>query len=183
VKGKKRQRAMTLLEITVVLVIVSVMLAITLPSFGPFKLKSERRTSARNLAAIIHYARGAAIYSRRVVKLRIDVEHSRYRLDLMTNSIPASKRDEKDVEPIEAIRNLPEKIYFDRVILYEKTEESENGIVVLNFTPRGTVTAAAIVLADVKGQRVTVDIFGTTGAVEVYAGVPPELQGNMERPS
>ena len=166
---------MTLLEITVVLMIVSVMLVVAIPSFGPLRRKSELRTSAREIAALVRYGRASAIFGHRVVKLRIDVPNRRYRLDLMIDSTPASKRDEEDVRDVEAVRDLPERIYFDRVVLYEKSEESRDDIAVLNFNPRGTVTAVTIVLADLKGHRMTVDVFGTTGAVEVYQGAPPEL--------
>jgi type II secretory pathway pseudopilin PulG len=174
---------MTLIEITVVLVIVALTLAVVLPSFGPLRLKSELRLSTRDLAALIHYGRAAAVYSHRVVKLRIDVENRKYRLDLMKDSIPASRRDEDKVDPVEAVRDLPERIYFDRIILYEVTDKAQEGIVILNFTPRGNITAASIVLADVKGRRMTVDIFGTTGAVEVYRGVPPEPGSDTEKRS
>jgi len=174
---------MTLLEITIVLLIISVMLAVTLPRFGPLRLKAELRTSTRNLATLIRYGRAAAIYGRRVVKLRIDVQHRRYRLDLMTDSIPAGKRDEDKLERVEAIRDLPDKVYFERIVLYEEPEKAGEGIVVLNFTPRGNVTPATIVLSDVKGRRMTVDIFGTTGAVEVYQGAPAEIGGDREKSS
>jgi prepilin-type N-terminal cleavage/methylation domain-containing protein len=174
-------QAFTLLEITIVLVIVSLMLAVTIPTFGPLRMKGELRTSSRNLAALIHYARNAAIFGHHTIKLRIDVEQRKYRLDLMTDSIPASKRDADKIEMIEAVRDLPGKVYFDRIILYEATDKAKEGVVVLDFTPRGSVTPATIVLADPKGRRMTVDVFGTTGAVEVYAGAPPEPTSDKEK--
>jgi len=170
-------RALTLLEITVALTIISILIAVVIPNFGPLRLRGQLRTSARNLAALIRYARGEAIYGHRVVKLRLDVESPRYRLDLMIDSVPASKRDEGELYLVESVRKLPEKVYFDRVVLYGVPEQPSDGIVVLDFTHRGNVTPASVVLADTKGRRMTVDIFGTTGAVEVYQGLPPDLEG------
>ena len=185
---KRRRRAspgrcaMTLLEITVVLVIVSILMAVVIPNFGPLRLRGQLRTSTRNLAALIRYARGEAIYGHRVVKLRLDVENHRYRLDLMIDSIPANKRDESERYLVEAVRDLPDRVYFDRVVLYRTQNSNRPGddIVVLDFTHRGSATPASIVLADTKGRHMTIDVFGTTGAVEVYHGEPPDVEGEQE---
>jgi len=158
-----------------VMMIVSIMLAVTVPNLSPLRLKGRLRTSARSLAAMIRYARGEAVYGHRIVKVRLDLRNHRYRFDRMTDSIPASERDKDKLEPMEAIRDLSENIYFDRVILYEAAEKVRHDIVTLEFTPRGTATAASIVLSDTKGRKMTVDIFGVTGAVEVYQGTPPEM--------
>jgi type II secretory pathway pseudopilin PulG len=164
---------MTLLEITIVLVIISLIMAFTLPKFGPMRTRGQLRTSARNVAALIRYARAEAIYGHRTVKVRLDLAKQRYWLDKMTDSIPAIERDKGKLEMIEAMHNLPEEVGFERVILYEGAEKPHDDVVALDFNPRGNVTAATIVLADRRGKRMTVDIFGTTGAVEVYAGGPP----------
>ncbi len=169
-----RRRGMTLLEITVAVTVIAVMIAVVVPNFGPARLKGQLRTSARNLAAMIRYARGEAIYGRHLVKLRMDVRNGAYRFDRMTDGKPASEREPDAIEPVEMIRRLHEKVYFDRVVLYEGADKVRNDIVVLEFTPRGTCTPATIVLTDAKGKKMTIDVFGITGAVEVYAGEPPE---------
>jgi len=168
---------MTFMEITVVLVILAVMLAVVIPNLKPFRERANLRIAARNLVAVIRYARGEAIYGHRTVKLRIDVEQGRYRLDLMIDSIPAAERDGDKLRDVEAIRTLPERVYFDKVILYSAADKSRKGIVVLDFSPRGSITPATIVLADERGRLMTVDIFGTTGALEIYPGAPPEETG------
>ena len=182
-QSRDGRQAMTLLEITVVMMIISIMLVMAIPKFGPMRAKSQLRMTARELATLIRFARAAAIYEHRAVKLRLDVDNRRYRLDLMRDSVPASRRDEGEVSDVEALHSLPEKVYFDRVILYGETEKTREGVVVLDFGSRGNVTAATIVLADVKGRRMTVDVFGTTGAVEVYEGSPPEPGSQKERPT
>ena len=164
---------MTMLELTVVMIIMAALLALVLPNFGPLRRRTELRTSVRNLATVIRYARSAAIYGRRSVKVYLDVKNRKYWLDLMTDSKPATEREGSQVEMVEQIRDLPERVYFDRVVLYEG-EKPKDDVVALDFSPRGTVTAATIVLSDTSGRLMTVDIFGTTGAVEVYAGGPPE---------
>jgi hypothetical protein len=164
---------MTLLEITIVMVILAALLGLVLPNFGPLRRRTELRTSVRNIATVIRYARSAAIYGHRTVKVYLDVRNRKYWLDLMTDSKPVAERESGKVEMVEEIRELPERVYFDRVILYEG-EKPKDDVVMLDFSPRGTVTAATIVLSDTKGRLMTVDIFGTTGAVEVYQGGPPE---------
>jgi hypothetical protein len=167
---------MTLLELTVVLVIVSVILAVTIPNFGPLRTRGQLRTSARSLAALLRYGRGEAIYGHRSVVLRLDVDKAKYRLDLMIDSIPASKREEDgEMNMVESVHTLPNDVYFDRVILFGVGEKPRGDLVEIDITPRGSMTPATIILANKKDRRMTVDVFGTTGAVEVYKGVPPKL--------
>jgi len=172
----KKQKAMTLLEITVVMVIVSIILALAAPNIGGLRLKGQLRTSARNLATLLRYARGEAIYGHRVVKVRIDVNNRRYWLDLMIDSTPATEREK--TLPVEAMRELDENVYFDRVVVYEKAERVRNDTIVLDFRPRGSATASTIVLSDTKGRRMTIEVFGTIGAIEAYSGEPPNWQEN-----
>lgn len=167
----RRQSGMTLLEIMVAIMIVGVLLSVALPRLSPHR--GQLRTSARNLAALIRYARTQAIYGHRSVQLLLDVRSAQYRLDLLIDSVPARKRRGKDVDQMESLRTLPDRVYFDRVLLYDGAGSVKSDVVQLDFSPRGTVTPATVVLADTKGHHMTLDIFGTTGAVEVYRGEPP----------
>lgn len=175
---------MTLLEILIALSIVTVLLALLIPNFKPFRMKAQVRTSARNLAALIRYGRSAAIYNHRLMHLRIDLENHQYRLDLMRDSKRASDRDADEREMVEEIRVLPDRVMFDRAILYNGQGEVRGKFVILDLSPRGNVTPATIILSDTDGQeRMTVDIFGTTGAVEVYEGAPEDYAEAQEQSS
>jgi prepilin-type N-terminal cleavage/methylation domain-containing protein len=169
-----RRRAMTLLEMTVAILILGIMLAIVLPNFGPLRVRGQLRTASRNLAALLRYARSEAIYGHKTVYVRLNVESAQYRLDLMIDSKPAEKREGKEIYLVEALRDLPDSVYIERVVLYGPAEDRHDKIVELEFTPRGQATPATIVLANTKDKAMTIDLFGTTGAVEAYAGFPAE---------
>jgi Tfp pilus assembly protein FimT len=173
-KSRRSRRAMTLIEITVTILIVAVMVAVILPNLGPMRNRGQLRTATRNLATLVRYARSEAIYKHHVVLLRLDMESHAYRLDLLTDGKPAAKRKGPDRDRVEELRYIPNRVYFDQVIFYQAVETREGKIVALEFLPDGTCTPASIVLADIRGRHMTVDIFGTTGAVEVYDGLPPE---------
>jgi len=166
---------MTLLEIVVSMMIISILLAVVIPNLGPMRLKGQLRTASRNVAALIRYARVEAIYRHRPVKVRIDTESAQYRVDLMLEGRPARERDGEELELVEEVRDLPDRVFFEEVTVYGG-ERVRRGVVVLDFLPSGTVTPATIVFSDGKGQRMTLDVFGTTGAVEIYSGEPVERE-------
>jgi prepilin-type N-terminal cleavage/methylation domain-containing protein len=173
VRHSREERAFTLLEVLVSLTILSIMMAVVIPNLGPMRLRGQLRTSARNVAHLIRYGRMHAVYNHATVKIRIDTEKHMYRLDLMEKGIPANER-RGEISVVEEIHALPPKIRFDEVTLYGGEINRHRGTVVLECNPRGSVTAATIVLSDVKGQKMTLEVFSTTGAIEVYRGEPVE---------
>lgn len=66
------RRGFSLLETTVVLVIIGVVLAIALPRLGAVRDRSAARGAVNDLAAVLSYARRAAILRRSVVVVALD---------------------------------------------------------------------------------------------------------------
>ena len=172
-----RQRGITLLELTVVIVILSVMLLFSVPSMRGFHEKNKLATSSRRLVSLIRYARAEAITREHETEIRIDTIKHRYRLDLnryMYLQVSGSgDRDSLKWEQMEQIQSLPPYVTFKKV----ETEDDPYGrekITKLIFFPDGTVTGAVITLEnrpprkDAKSRSMTIEVPHATGLPEAY---------------
>jgi general secretion pathway protein H len=79
-RGERRQRGLTLLELLIVLVLMGLMAAITLPMFGKGVSTSELRSSARQIAAGLRLARSEALTQRHEAFVVLDVAGKRFRV-------------------------------------------------------------------------------------------------------
>ena len=70
----RTERGVTLLELLVVAVLASILLAVVFPSVGTGLRTLELRSSAQRLAAAARYARDQAIHRQRFYELEIDAE-------------------------------------------------------------------------------------------------------------
>ncbi len=168
---------MTLMEITIVVVILSALMVVALPNMRGLHERNKIIVSARGLASLVRYARSEAITAEREVEIRIDVEGGRYRLDLMKldDKIMGSwDRREQKREQVEQIQTLPDHIYFLKV----ETDEDPQGrekIARLVFYPDGSATGASLLLEnrtprkDGKSRYMIVNIARATGFPEVSA--------------
>jgi general secretion pathway protein H len=75
-----REHGLTLLELLIVLVLMGLMAAITLPMLGSGVSTSELRASARQVAAGLRAARSAALAQRQEAFLLLDLAGKRFRV-------------------------------------------------------------------------------------------------------
>ena len=193
---RPRSVAFTFLELVVVITIIGLLIAAGVPHMQKSQRKSELRMAARNIVSVLKYARAEAVSRRQRVEVRFDLKEHLFRMDLLIDGIPASMREEQElrVDSEEEIHRLPRtkdlkrvaisKIYtFDQVTQIND-EEGQPTIVALRFYPRGTATGAIIVLQTLRNKKdkeeyMTVELFRTTGIVEVYEGRPADDNEEM----
>lgn len=173
--------AFTLIEVLVVIVIVSMLATMAIPRFKTVFRSNQLRTSARDIVSLMRLARAEAITQRSIVYLRFDLDSHVYRLDLNLDGISARERQEGRgyLDPSEQIRELPETVLFNNIVTFDEYTLVGDQIVELRFFPRGTATGAIILLQthheDEKNAKyMTVELFRTTGNVEVYEGQPKD---------
>lgn len=75
------QRGVTLLELLIVLAIMAIVAAFTIPMFGGPLSTSELRLAARELAAGLRLAQSEAVSQRRETFLVLDVAGKRFKVD------------------------------------------------------------------------------------------------------
>lgn len=185
---RRTRRGMTLLELSIVIVILGVMMAFSIPNMRGMNDRNKIITSTRKLVGLIRYARAEAITREYETEIRIDVEKGRFRLDLneykYQQILGSGDRLEKKRQQLEQIQDLPRDVYFKKVYT-ELDPQGHEKIARLVFFPDGTATWATINLEshpkykESKVRNLTIEVSHSTALPDVYnpgtqnASMPP----------
>ena len=177
-------RGFTLIELAMVLFIISVVVALTAPgivkSFGTLSL----RTASKKVGATLRYSRSQAVNTGSTYNTIFDTGKNR----VVVLQIPAplapdlnvnNNETEEDPEEIESSTRLPRKeiktyplpdgIIFEQIIVadIDSSEQEEDGIYQITFSPNGTSRGGEIILTDKKERRIRIRVNPITGVVIV----------------
>ena len=184
-KARLRQRGMTLLELSIVLVILAVLTIFSVPNMRGLYERNKLVTSSRELVSLIRYARAEAITNERETEIRIDVKKDRYRLDLNRYKYAevrgSGDRRSRKPEQVEHIRHLPRFVNFKEVATSIDPEAREK-IAKIVFFPNGSATWTTIVLEnrppgkEARVRHMVIEVSHATGLPEVYRMTEQELK-------
>jgi len=151
--GKRGARAngFTLLELMIVLVIMGVIMAMTLPMLlGSGPSNTELRGAARQLAAAARQVRAEAVTQRRETMLIIDLEKNRFKLD----------DDPREVK-------LPEAIVLK--LFTAQSDQISDTVGGIRFFPDGGSNGGRITVSagDDSDRKYEVDVDWLTGRVAI----------------
>ena len=136
----------TLLELILVMVILSTVLAMAAPSLSGFFGSRQTHDTAAQILALTHLARSQAISEGIVYRLNFDTVERTYWLTAQK----AGTFEELETE-LGQIFTLPK----DMVMELEDVDEEDMDMF-LEFTPQGTVTAGTVRLIDRRGLALEV---------------------------
>ena len=142
----RRRRAMTLLELILVMVILSTVLAMAAPSLRGFFASRRTQDTAAQILALTQLARSQAISEGIIYRLNFDTQQRTYWLTAQQ----AGASVELETELGQTF-TLPKDIQIELEGIEEKDRDK-----FFAFTPHGTVTAGTIRLIDRSGQAVEV---------------------------
>ncbi len=181
-RGPERRQAtgFTLLELTVVLFIIGLAVALAAPaftrSFGQLRLTA----ATRDLAATCRFARAHAIANQAVLEVVLDRRTNQYWLrgpDWIVSNLGGIDRvavAEDPDQPWEArirqarVRGLPAGVTLKSVVLDAgPLGEDERGAIF--FFPRGSSTGGEMWLSDEKGRGYRIVVDPSLGLVRVHA--------------
>jgi prepilin-type N-terminal cleavage/methylation domain-containing protein len=192
--NKKTCRGMTLLELSIVIVILGVMMAFSIPNMRGVNDRNKLISSTRELAGLIRYARAEAITREYETEIRLDVEKGRFRLDLNEfknqRIMGSGDRLEKKRQQFEQIRDLPRDVRFTKVYT-ELDPQGTERIARIVFFPDGTATWADINLEsrpkhkDSKVRNLKIEVSHSTALPNVTdpganASAPPPQAQNAK---
>ncbi len=164
-KQRDRRPAMTLLELILVMVILSTVLAIAAPSLRGFFASRRLDNAAAQILALTQLARSQAISEGVVYRLNFDTRDRTYWLTARKAGV---------FEPLDTemgqVYTLPQDIELDLQDIDKKDKD-----VFLAFTPHGTATAGLVRLTDRSGRVLEVS---SPSVTEPYSIVEPrEISG------
>jgi prepilin-type N-terminal cleavage/methylation domain-containing protein len=139
-------RGFTLLELILVMVILSTVLAMAGPSLRGFFASRKTHDTAAQILALTQFARSQAISEGIVYRLNFDTRERTYWLTSQQAGIYEELKTE-----FGQVFELPKDI----VMELEELDEDE-AITFLKFTPQGTVTAGTVRLIDRAGRALEV---------------------------
>ncbi len=167
---RARQRAMTLLELLTVITILTVLMGVTFPTLRAFNEKNKLRATARELVALMKYARAEAVFGQRTTEVFLDIEKREFWLDLREPDPKTGEINPKRKKrQLEAKRQLHPDVWFDEVTTYDDNI-IDNKIIAVDFHPDGSASPLLVTLANRAGGRLTIEVVKSTGRTEVTPG-------------
>lgn len=157
----------TLFELLVVLLIIGLAAAFTVPNLAGSLTGMNLRTSAKKISAALRFARSRAVSEMRPYSAFFDLDKNRF-------SIVTKKQDddglnlgkEEDTEDSDVIKtyDLPEGVKIEKA--GTEKEMKETGVFIIDFLPSGGNTGGKIVVGNEKKRKFEIIVNFITGAVK-----------------
>lgn len=142
-----RETGFTLIEMLIVLVIASIVMATLVPSFGPAIARAQLYSATRDVASALRHTRGQAMIKGQDALFELNTQQHTYR-----------------VAGRPRVYKLPPEIELG--LFTTTTETLDEGTGRIRFFPDGSATGGRVTLVAVKQTRV-VDVNWLTGEVRI----------------
>ncbi len=166
----QRTRGFTLIELSIALLLLTLMFSIAIPRFSELT-EINLRSSARQLAAMMRFLYAEAGFKKTYFSLIFDFSSQSYWVEA-----PRLNPETKEIQMVEIAdqaliphRKLPTGIRF-REIKIGSQEALHDGKAELHFYPGGYADPASIHLQDKKEREYTIFLIPLSGRVLVQAG-------------
>jgi prepilin-type N-terminal cleavage/methylation domain-containing protein len=155
--SRTQRRGMTLLELILVMLILSTVLAMAAPSLRGFFASRRIDDTAAHILALTQYARSQAISEGIVYRLNFDTRDCTYWLTAQKAGAFESLNTE-----VGQVYTLPKDIKLE----LENIEQKDRDVFIA-FTPHGTMTDGTIRLIDQGGRTLEVDCPSVTESFSI----------------
>ena len=150
----------TFIELTVVVVLIGLMMALTVPRFRYALLTDDLKAATRKLVAMIKGIRSEAIREQKGLVLNFDLESNRFWLESEAMS------EEERLDSQEKASALPEGVRFLDIWLKGEGKK-QGGETAIRFHKKGYVQPSAIHLSSEDGRELTLVLSPFLGRVQV----------------
>jgi type II secretion system protein H len=163
-QGNHRDYGFTLVELTVVIVILGIMLTLVIPRLGELG-EAKLKQSARRLTSTIRFLRGEAQAKKNKYRLRFDVPAGRYFVEVLTFAPDMTAEYKRYESEMTSEGGLAGNTTFRDVQVVSHPDEPY-----IEFTPDGWVEPARIHLRDGDDRDFTLLVNPLTGNTELHEG-------------
>ena len=165
--GKSRISGFTLIELTLVVVIVGILFALVIPYFPGLFATTKLRVAARDLTGTLIYARYLAITERVNHRVNYDLDREEYWISKgEKDSLNSRGVYSKLRTSLGRTRALPEGVKIKDIST--PRGEFSGGKDYTTFNPDGSAELSSLHLQNKEGNIHTVIILKTTGRVKTY---------------
>ena len=165
--GRHGQNAQgfTLLELTVVVLLLTILLGFVIPAIRGDILRGSQATVARKLSWTVQSLKLKALTEQTRCMLHLDITQGR--VWITTDTQPDQAGNHQPINPW----TLPEDVRIDGV-LFPRLEDLRSGVAAIGFYPQGYSDRAVICLAAESGERmhILVESFLPFARIHDHAG-------------
>ena len=172
--GRRREAGFTLIEVTMVLVIVGIMLAFVLPRVDSMSPKYALRAAARELGATIDSARASAVTTGMTTGILYDLANNRYQLFGSGNGDDEAYGrgpGPRGLWPAGGSQTLPGNVRFLSIVRADTPAAQQSGQLAVFFDPLSLDGSHIIVLGNENGQIFSVKYNALLSIADYSEGV------------
>jgi general secretion pathway protein H len=163
----KNNKGFSLIEMVIVLVIASFIMAMITPSLFKSLAGLEQRTSINKLVTTLRYARSQAVTLKQAYQVYLDLNEYSYWLAPVESSDSASSSTRaKEIEVPATAIPLEAQLKIEKVLRGPK-KEITSGVATIVFYPRGDSSGGEIILRDGDNVLHTIVVDPITGRVKL----------------
>lgn len=165
-----RTAGFTLIELMVVLIIITLLSTMVVPSAVSAVRRNTIQTEGGKLTELLRFAYVSAIARQRPVQVNLDSRRGVCWVSMADSALPWIEERQETATRTLATLALPEELQI-RVTFGEETAaagtSSSQDWHVLTFRSDGRADSAILSLSNVQGETYAVEVFGATGEVMV----------------
>ncbi|MEW6664830.1 MAG: prepilin-type N-terminal cleavage/methylation domain-containing protein [Thermodesulfobacteriota bacterium] len=156
----------TLVELSVVLLLISLIFFISMPRLGDFLFQTDLKDAARSLKSVVYFLRSKSIVTHTPTVLHLDLDRGLYWGDIL---------EREEVRPglgkarpvLVPPKGLPDGIRFlDAANI--NTSKRKFGVLTSVFNPKGALEETVIHLSDKRSNIMTIIVNAFTGTFSIY---------------